>query len=145
MRKPCCGDPRQIPDSVNPFRRQVPASGAAARCPGGFTYRVQPGQTLYSLAREFGVPWGAVFVANPGMGSPNSLRVGTLICVPTDHIPRCPGGQLYELQSDETPASVADRLGLALEELLDLNPQVSDPGRTFPGQRLCIPREQEEE
>jgi LysM repeat protein len=50
-------------------------------CPGGRTYSIVPGDTLYSIARRFNVTVQALIVANPGI-NPNSLRIGQIICIP---------------------------------------------------------------
>lgn len=44
-------------------------------------YTIQPGDTLYSLARRFGTTVNAILQANPGI-DPNNLRVGQQIVIP---------------------------------------------------------------
>jgi resuscitation-promoting factor RpfA len=51
---------------------------------GARTVRVERGDTLAQLAAEHGVAggWKAIQAANPGLGSPNLLRTGTLLQMP---------------------------------------------------------------
>lgn len=58
---------------------RTPAGAVAAR-PQRY-YRLQPGQTIYSLARQHGVPVDQVLSAN-GIDDPHHLPVGTVIYIP---------------------------------------------------------------
>jgi len=49
-------------------------------------------------------------------------------------------GDIYVVQPGDTLGSIAARCRVELEELLDANPGIEDPGRIFPGQRIRIPR-----
>ena len=64
-------------------RTSVPAV-ATGLPSGGRTVRVERGDTLARLAAEHGVAggWKAIQAANPGLGSPNLLRTGTLLQMP---------------------------------------------------------------
>lgn len=61
-------------------------------CPGGFLYAVQPGDTLFSLARRFGVSLWALSAANPQVPDPNRFLPGQVICVPSLFAPGSPEG-----------------------------------------------------
>lgn len=55
---------------------------APPTCPPGFIrYTIQPGDTLWSIARRRGTTVDLILRYNPGI-LPNSLRVGQIICVP---------------------------------------------------------------
>ncbi len=59
-----------------------PSPGAGPfPCFGGSIYRIRPGDTLYSIARRFGVTLDALLAANPEI-SPENLQVGDPICIP---------------------------------------------------------------
>lgn len=51
-------------------------------CPGGRSYTIVPGDTLFSLAQRFNTTVQAIIAANPGI-DPNSLQVGRIICIPS--------------------------------------------------------------
>jgi LysM repeat protein len=47
------------------------------------TYRVQKGDTMWAIAKEFGVTVAALKKANPKV-NPNAMRIGTILVIPTD-------------------------------------------------------------
>lgn len=49
------------------------------------------------------------------------------------------GGRFARVRSGDTPTSIAQRSGISVERLLELNPSV-DPARLRPGQSLKIVR-----
>ena len=48
-------------------------------------YRINPGDTIYSIAKRFGVEWQDVVIANPGLKT-RDLRVGQTILIPISSI-----------------------------------------------------------
>lgn len=56
-------------------------------CPiGSMPYTIKAGDTLYNIARTFGISLDALLAANPGI-DPNRLQIGQVICVPTAATP----------------------------------------------------------
>lgn len=53
-------------------------------------YMVKPGDTMYKLAREFGVPFEELVVANPQIEDPDLIMPGQLLNIPIDGIPDVP-------------------------------------------------------
>lgn len=51
----------------------------------------------------------------------------------------CLDGQLYTVQSGDTMFTIARSYNISLQDLIDANPQISDPNMIYPGERLCIP------
>lgn len=47
------------------------------------TYRVKKGDTMWEIAREFGISVAALKKANPKV-DPNSMRVGTILVIPSE-------------------------------------------------------------
>lgn len=64
-----------IPRAVTPTPPVPP-------CPNGFYYSIRPGDTYFSISRQFGVSIDALIRANPGV-NPDNLQVGQIICVPS--------------------------------------------------------------
>ncbi|MGE5527551.1 MAG: LysM peptidoglycan-binding domain-containing protein [Patescibacteria group bacterium] len=58
-----------------------PGAGPFA-CFGGSIYIVRPGDTLYAIARRFGVAFNALLTANPQIANPNVIQVGEPVCIP---------------------------------------------------------------
>lgn len=105
--------------------------------PGGRTYTVQRGDTMYQIAQRFGVSLDALLRANPQISNPNNITPGQVINIPTEAQP--PGGQTYTVQRGDTLYSIAQRFGISLNALLAANPQITDPSRISPGQVINIP------
>lgn len=66
------------------------------QCPAGFTDRntVVPGDTMFLIAKRFGVSLGELIDANPHISNPNILFPGDVLCVPPPKKPindiKCP-------------------------------------------------------
>ncbi|MEJ6949377.1 LysM peptidoglycan-binding domain-containing protein [Natronospora cellulosivora (SeqCode)] len=56
--------------------------GGPFPCPGGSIYRIQPGDTLYSIANRFGIPFNELLAANQHLPDPDNLIVGNPLCIP---------------------------------------------------------------
>ncbi|MGE5552177.1 MAG: LysM peptidoglycan-binding domain-containing protein [Bacteroidota bacterium] len=60
-----------------------PSPGAGPLpCFGGTIYVIQAGDTLFSVARRFGLTLNALLAANPQITNPNRLQVGEPVCIP---------------------------------------------------------------
>jgi LysM repeat protein len=108
--------------------------------PGTFTYRIQSGDTFYSLARRYRTTVQAIQQVNPGV-NPNALRIGQVICIPRVPVGRCPGGSFaYTIRSGDTLYNIARRFNTTIRSIVGLNPGI-EPNRLRVGQIICIPRE----
>lgn len=105
------------------------------------TYSVQPGDTLYEIARAHNISLSALYAANPGI-DPNNLAVGQKIFVPTNNAgvdpDSCPSGVFWVVAAGDTMYSISQASGVNLDDLLAANPQV-DPFNLLVGQELCLP------
>lgn len=105
--------------------------------PNTTPYVVQPGDTMFSIARKFGVSLDALIAANPQIPDPSQIQPGQIVCIPGVV---CPSGTFsYIVQPGDTMFSIAQRFGVSLQELIDANPQIPDPSRLVPGQTVCVP------
>jgi len=61
----------------------IPIRPAPPFCPPWTTpYTIQAGDTLFSIARRFGIELEDILSTNPGI-DPHNLRIGQVICLPT--------------------------------------------------------------
>lgn len=108
-------------------------------CPQGtFPYKIQPGDTLWAIARRFNVTVQEIINVNPNI-NPNMLFVEQTICIPTPITPQtCPGGRIYIVLPNDNLGSIAQKFNVSLSALRKANPGFN-PNRIVPGQRICIP------
>ncbi|MEG6589539.1 LysM peptidoglycan-binding domain-containing protein [Paenibacillus barengoltzii] len=67
---------------LDPNNLQIGQVICIPSCPPNHVSRIiQPGDTLYQIAQEYGVTIASILEANPGV-DPNSLRVGQRLCIP---------------------------------------------------------------
>ena len=73
-------------------------------------YRVQPGDTVRSIAETFGVSPASVIQAS-GLRNADSLRVGQVLTIPNGP------GYLYRVQPGETLDQIAARVGVSSDRI----------------------------
>ncbi len=54
------------------------------QCCSGFLYAVMSGDTIYNIAKRFGVDTKLLIKANPQISRPNSICPGQIICIPRE-------------------------------------------------------------
>jgi LysM repeat protein len=115
--------------------RRIPGGGTgggAINVPSGTQiYIVQPGDTLKSIARQFGTTTEVLRQLNPEITDPNLIRVGQRVVVPSE-------SNTYIVQRGDTLGEIAVRFGTTVSTLMRLNPQITDPNLIFPGQVIRI-------
>ncbi|NMA91879.1 MAG: SafA/ExsA family spore coat assembly protein [Firmicutes bacterium] len=133
--------------------RGVKGGRVPAGCPHGFQgrYTVQPGDTMYFIAKRYGVSLDALIAANPQIANPNLIFPGDVLCVPGPPVPkpphkgrvpkRCPHGfqDRYKVRPGDSMFSIAREFHVSLDALIAANPHITDPALIFPGDVLCVP------
>jgi len=115
----------------------IPVPVPPGPCPGGFTYQIVVGDTIYRLARRYKISVEALLAANPGV-DPDNLKIGQTICIPAPSpAPSCTGF-IYMIKSGDSFYILARRYNIPMEAIMAANPGV-DPNNLQIGQSICIP------
>lgn|GEM_PF-4173466 len=114
-------------------------------------YVVQKGDTMWKIAKRFGLPLQTLIAANPHIANPNVLRIGDRLNVPavaSGMTPQAaePYGYSYPgpvwsyvVKTGDTMWKIAKQLGVPFQELLMVNPQLVNPDQIMPGQVIHVP------
>lgn len=94
-------------------------------------YVVKEGDTLYQIARRYGVDLQKLIDDNQ-ITDPDNLVVGENIVILADLIS-------YTIVRGDTLYQIAKRYGISLQDLLEANPQISNPNQLMVGQVINIP------
>lgn len=117
---------------------QVLSIPGSAPSPGaGTVYTVQPGDTLYSLARRYGTTVEAIQQAN-GIVNPWYIRVGQQLTIPQGSVSPPASSGTYVVQRGDTLYGIAARFGKSVWDIVVAN-NLSDPSLIYVGQVLTIP------
>lgn len=107
-------------------------------------YIVQPGDTMWLIARKFGVSLEALLRANPQVADGDKISVGERIFIPQSGSGSGSGSGgatgTYTVRAGDTMWLIAKKFGISLSELIRLNPQISDPNLIYPGQKINVPK-----
>ncbi|NLA26468.1 MAG: LysM peptidoglycan-binding domain-containing protein [Firmicutes bacterium] len=134
-----------VPGGAPPHKCREPYS-----CPPGFKgrYTVVAGDTMFTIAQQFGVSVDALIAANPQISDPSKIFPCDVLCVPGGAPPHkcrephsCPPGfkGRYTVVAGDTMFTIAQQFGVSVDALIAANPQISDPGKLFPCDVLCVP------
>lgn len=105
-------------------------------CSSGRYWRVEAGNTLYSIALEVGTTVDKLINVNPGI-DPDNLQPGDFICLP-EEFPPCPSGVFWRVSPGDTLYQISQVTGTSIDALLAANPGI-DPNNLRVGQVICIP------
>ena len=87
-------------------------------------YTVKKGDTLYGIARQFGISVDELEVANNLTTNP--LRVGQTLVIPEIEEPDVPNENIYIVKKGDTLYSIANQYGMTVNELKSLNNLTND-------------------
>lgn len=115
------------------------------------THLVQSGETLYSIAKRYGISLTHLMATN-NIQDPRRLQAGQVLIISgSGSSPQAAinttqvaagqyGGDTYLVQRGDKPFEIAQRFGVSVELLMEVN-QITNPRRMYAGQLLTIPRE----
>ena len=126
------------PSRIYVGQRLVIPCGSAPPPSGGRVYTVRYGDTLYSIARHFGVSVNAIVRAN-GIVNPSRIYAGQRLIIPGGGGTPPPSGAVwYTVRPGDTLARIAWRFGVNMWAIVRAN-NISNPNLIYVGQRLHIP------
>ena len=127
----------------------TPPTPTPTSTPEAFIYVVREGDTLGSIADEFGITWQEVDAVNE-LENPNVLGIGQQIEIPqdapvvlnSDGTVR-PGERTHTVVQGDTLLEIALQYDKTLDEILEAN-DITAANLIQVGQQLIIPPEEEE-
>jgi spore germination protein len=94
-------------------------------------YTVKSGDSLYSIARNYGVTLGEIERFNQ-LPNPERLIVGQTVLIPVE-------GSTHEVESGESLYSIALHHNITLDEIIKANPNINPPYTIYAGQIINVP------
>lgn len=135
--------PGQVLRVPNSPQSQEAAAGTPMPTAGPFTYIVQDGDTLYSIALAFDVAANDIVAANT-LSNPNALFTGQSIIIPNYQPGATTAAETatqtfnYVIEAGDTLFSIAQQFGVAAAAIIEAN-ALSSPDNLLEGQTLQIP------
>jgi spore germination protein len=94
-------------------------------------YVVKPGDTIYSIAKQYGVS-PEVIISENQLANPSQLVVGQSLVIPQ-------GQRVYLVRAGDTLYTIGRQFGVTPESIMGENPDVDAAGHIYQGQILVIP------
>lgn len=112
---------------------------AAAEDVLGLPYKTEPGDTVASVARKWGVSEALLRSVNSSLPAGGNLAAGTLVRLPSSATALETAGYPYRLEAGDTWASVSRKFGIPENELLQVNSKRDPKEPLAPGELLALP------
>lgn len=114
--------------------QDTPAA-TTATAPAYFTYTVQPGDTVESIAAAYGIDSNYIVWNNPHVAdNPDSLLVGGTIVVPSTN------GLVYNVTLGDNLNAIADSYGIDVNQIIGYAPNnIASPDTVVEGMVLVLP------
>lgn len=103
-------------------------------------YTVRPGDTLYTIAAQFGSTVESIRKANavyPPITDPNLIRPGWILIVPTPAIK--PYRTIYIVAQGDTLYSIGERFHAHVDLIAGVNRGIQNPNQIYPNYPLWVP------
>lgn len=114
----------------------VSARTGSALCGGSVT--VASGDTLRKIAERCGTTINALKLAN-NLKDANVISVGQVLVMPGALLKGSSGVDTYIVNHGDTLKQIANMFSTSLENLLKLNPAITNANLIYAGQRLNVP------
>ncbi len=130
-----------------PIPTETPTNTPTATASGPFVYEIQEGDTLESIAAQFGVDVLVLMELN-NLTFESIIRVGDEILVPppglelptATPLPEGATGTIeYRVQTGDSLEGIATRFNSTVDAILDANEDLENENEIFVGQILIVP------
>lgn len=111
---------------------------AFAQAQSNEQYVVHAGDTLASIAAQYGTTVAAMEQANPQLTNPRLIYAGEVLNLPSAIIPNT-GSSTYTVQAGNTLSGIAAEFSTSITALQQANPQITDPNLIYTGEVLNLP------
>ncbi len=103
-------------------------------------YTVQPGDTLYKIARMYGSTIQEIVNVN-NITDPNLIYPGSVILIPVEEedLETPPGSIIYTVQPGDTLYIISLLFKVSIQDILSLN-NITNPSLIHPGMKIILPR-----
>jgi len=106
---------------------------------------VKKGDTLFEIAKKYGVDLDALIAANPQIADPNVIDVGMKVRIPLNAkpLPLPPAGghvHIHKVVSGDTLWKLSKAWNLPLKAVIDANPHIKNPSVLMLGDIVYIPK-----
>ncbi|HBR02950.1 MAG TPA: spore gernimation protein, partial [Ruminiclostridium sp.] len=96
-----------------------------------YIHVVKPGESIYSIARQYGVSWQKI-VSDNELQNPDQLVAGQTIVI-------LEGSRQHVVQRGESLYLIAMEYQVRVSDILRANPQITNPSNLSVGQTITIP------
>ncbi len=97
------------------------------------TYKVVPGDTMWNIAVKNGIELNELLSANPQITNSSLIFPGQTINIPSTN------ASIYTVMSGDNMWNIATKYKVGLNDLIQSNPQITNPNLILPGQTINIP------
>lgn len=122
-------------DLLTPGLAQSTPSPTSAPAPAYFTYTIQPGDTIDSIAAAYGIDPNYIIWNNPLISSnPDMLLVGATVVVPSTN------GLVYNVTLGDNLNAIASAHGIDVNDIINFAPNgITTPDTVVEGMVLVLP------
>lgn len=100
-----------------------------------FIHKVIRNDTVYKLANRYNVPEEKIIDINQ-LKDASKLTIGQTLIIPAEYI-------TYVIKNGENLYRIARRYNISVSQILAVNPDIKNPGRIYPGQKIIVPKNNE--
>ncbi|MCP4362840.1 MAG: LysM peptidoglycan-binding domain-containing protein [Chloroflexi bacterium] len=135
--------PTPVPPEDQPTPVPPDPGGGDSGQQGETTHAVAPGDTLYNISDQYGVPMEDIMAANPEITDPNNLTVGEQIIIPApgsgETTPPSGGTDIvYTVKPGDNLFRIGLQYGCAVDQVAGYN-GIPAPYTIYPGDQIKIP------